>query len=99
MFPTEHIRVEVAYALPDEQWILPLELPTDSTVKQAIDHSGILTRFPDIDLSQNAVGVFGRLVSLTRVLQEGDRVEIYRPLSTDPKLARRRRAEQARTRR
>jgi putative ubiquitin-RnfH superfamily antitoxin RatB of RatAB toxin-antitoxin module len=99
MASTERIRVEVAYALPDEQWAQAVQLPSGSSVRQAIDQSGILSQFPGIDLAHNPVGVFGKVVGLERVLQDGERVEIYRPLSVDPKLARRQRADQARAKR
>jgi len=93
------IRVEVAHALPNEQVILTAFLRPGSTVQEAVEASGILARLPDIDLARCQVGVFGKVVSMTRVLQEGDRVEIYRPLIADPKLLRRARAEQGRTKR
>ncbi len=89
---TERIPVEVAFALPDEQAILPLEVPEGTTAEEAIRQSGILQRFPSIDLSKNKIGIFGRLARLDSVLQPGDRVEIYRPLIADPKEARRKRA-------
>ncbi len=96
---TTSIGVEVAYALAQEQVVVPLQLPSNSTVKQAIDQSGILARYPGIELAHNPVGIFGKQVSLTRVLQDGERVEIYRPLSVDPKLARRQRAGQIKAKR
>lgn len=86
------IRVEVAYALPQEQLIVPLEVPPGTTLKQAIDRSGILQRFPDIDLGRQKVGIFGKLKKLDQPLRDGDRVEIYRPLIADPKQVRKQRA-------
>ena len=86
------IPVEVAYALPTEQVILYLEVEEGTIVRDAISRSGILDRFPDIDLSRNKVGVFGKLAKLDTVLHPKDRVEIYRPLIADPKEVRRRRA-------
>ncbi|MCX7627433.1 MAG: RnfH family protein [Methylophilaceae bacterium] len=88
------ILVEVAYALPQQQVILPLKVPVGTTAEQAIRASGILTRFPEIDLTKNKVGIFGKLTRLDTVLRERDRVEIYRPLIADPKEVRRRRAEE-----
>ncbi len=88
------MNVEVAYATPDEQRVLALDLEPGTTVEEAIRRSGILDRFPEIDLKKNKVGVFGKVVRLDRVLEEGDRVEIYRPLIADPKEARKRRAAQ-----
>ena len=90
----DRIHVEVAYALPHEQVILPLELPAGSTLMQAIEQSGILERFPDIDLSRQKVGIFGKLKKPDQVLRDGDRVEIYRPLIADPKEVRKQRAAQ-----
>jgi putative ubiquitin-RnfH superfamily antitoxin RatB of RatAB toxin-antitoxin module len=86
--------VEVAYALPDQQVILPVLVSVDATVETAIKASGVLERFADIDLSTQKVGIFSRLVPLSQVVQPRDRIEIYRPLQADPKAARRARAEQ-----
>lgn len=88
----EWINVEVVYALPDRQYLLPLDLPTGSTVKQAIQASGILELRKDIDLDQQKVGLYGKLTKLEAILHSGDRVEIYRPLIADPKELRRQRA-------
>lgn len=92
-----HIPVEVAYARPDRQVLIALTVPAGATAANAIEQSGILERFPDIDLGQNKVGVFGRLCPLDRVLEAGDRVEVYRPLVADPKEVRRRLAAKGRT--
>lgn len=86
------MRAQVAYALPDEQVVIEIELPAGATVGDAIRASGILGRFPQIDLAHVAVGIFGERAALADVVTEGDRVEIYRPLLADPKEARRRRA-------
>ena len=86
------IRVEVAYALPNQQTLLSLDLPVGSSVESAIQQSGLLNRFPEIDLAQNKVGVFSKLVALNTLLRDRDRVEIYRPLIADPKEIRRQRA-------
>ncbi len=88
----EQVLVEVAYALPDRQVMLSLHVAKGTTVEQAIRQSGITIRFPEIDLGRQSVGIFGKVVGLTHVLQAGDRVEIYRGLINDPKLARRKRA-------
>ena len=84
--------IEVAYATPDRQVVIELEVDMATTVAAAIYQSGILREFPEIDLAMNAVGVFGNHVELEDVLQPGDRVEIYRPLQVTSKEARRRRA-------
>lgn len=91
---SEYIRISVAYAGVHEQALVPLEAHTGISVREAIDQSGVLTRFPEIDLEVYRVGIYGRLTTLDQKLDEGDRVEIYRPLIADPKEARRRRAEE-----
>ena len=94
---TKLIHIEVAYALPQEQVIIPLEVEETPpiTVEDAIRRSGILERYPEIDLEVNKVGIFSKLAGLDQTLQPGDRVEIYRKLIADPKQARRQRAEKA----
>ena len=86
------LRVEVAYAEPGQQWVLGIDIAAGSTLEQAIRASGILDAFPDIDLARNRVGIFGKVCSLQQPLQQGDRVEIYRPLAMDPMERRRQRA-------
>lgn len=88
------IKVEVSYALREKQVILPVTLPADATVNQAIEKSAIQSKFPEIDLGINKIGIFGKLVKLDTVLRDKDRVEIYRPLIADPKEVRRKRAEE-----
>jgi uncharacterized protein len=90
------LSIEVCYALPNEQALIPVELPEGATVQQALDASGILRRYPQIDLEKQKVGVFGKLKPLDTVLADHDRVEIYRPLIVDPKAARQRRVEKTR---
>jgi len=85
------IKVEVAYALPDQQHILELMVDPGTTLEQAVQQSGILEQFAEIDLSQNKLGIFGKLGKKTAELKAGDRVEIYRPLIADPKEVRRKR--------
>lgn len=92
MEKSEHFQVEVAYALPDMQVILPVEVEEGTTLRQAIERSGLLNRYPEIDLAVNKVGVFGRLAKLDETLRARDRVEIYRPLIADPKEVRKQRA-------
>ena len=88
----ELFAVEVAYARPEVQVILRLKVARGTSVQEAIQHSGLLERFPEIDLGENRVGIFGRLARLDAPVSPGDRVEIYRPLIADPKEVRRRRA-------
>ena len=86
----ETVHVEVAHASADEQLVLAVELPAGTTVEQAIRYSGILHRFPEVDLTRNKVGIYGKVCRLDRELADGERVEIYRALIADPKAARRR---------
>lgn len=86
------IRVEVAYAHTEAQALVALRLPAGTCAETAIARSGLLERFPEIDLSRQLIGIFGTVIPLTQVLVDGDRVEIYRPLLADPKEVRRRRA-------
>ncbi len=89
----KEITVEVAYALEDQQKILVVTVAENSTLETAIDRSGVLEIFTDIDLTQQKVGVFGKIKKLADCVQEGDRIEIYRKLVIDPKEARRARAK------
>lgn len=91
------IQVEVAYAKPEEQFIIPVAVSEGATIQQAIELSGILTRFPDIDLTKNKVGIFSKACSLDTPLREKDRVEIYRGLLADPKEVRKRLAAEGKT--
>jgi uncharacterized protein len=86
------IEVEVAYAKPEEQVIVTIKVPQGTTIAQAVKLSGLLARFPEISHSELKVGVFGVLCKPDQLLNQGDRVEIYRPLVHDPKEARRQRA-------
>jgi hypothetical protein len=90
------LSIEVCYALPGGQTLIAVELPDGATVQQALDASGILKRYPQINLAGQKVGVFGKLKPLDAVLADHDRVEIYRPLMVDPKAARQRRVEKTR---
>ncbi|HXV10069.1 MAG TPA: RnfH family protein [Burkholderiales bacterium] len=82
------IHVEVVYARPEEQVLLALEVGHGATVGQVIKRSGILDRIPEIGGAPARVGIFGRSAELTALVQEGDRIEIYRPLIADPKQQR-----------
>lgn len=88
----ERLRIEIVYALPDAQHVLVVGLAPGSTVADALQASGICARHPEIDLSRQAVGIFGHHVRLNQRLRQNDRVEIYRALIADPKSSRRRRA-------
>ncbi|MCY4641175.1 MAG: RnfH family protein [Gammaproteobacteria bacterium] len=86
------ISVTVCYALPHHQEVIPLKVTPQSTVLQTIQRSGIMDKYPDIEVNNGNVGIFGRLVGLDQPLQDHDRIEIYRPLYESPPEARRRRA-------
>ena len=88
----ETMRVEVAYAKPDEQVILEVDGPAGMTLRQAVEASGILRRFPEIDADKTKMGIFGKMAKPDAPLHSGDRVEIYRPLIADPKEQRKKRA-------
>ena len=91
---TDNIDIEVVYALPAEQTLLKKSVPVGTTVMEGIKLSGLLDKFPDLDLSQHKLGIFGKLTKEDAVLRDKDRIEIYRPLIADPKEVRRRRAEE-----
>ena len=95
------IKVEVAYAQPTQQKILSVEVEEGTTLLDAARQSGITGYFPEIDLDNTKLGVFGKLVPKPDVqtVKPGDRIEIYRPLIADPKEVRKRRAEQAKLKR
>ena len=93
------ISVEVAYALPEEQALLSLDVVEGTTALDAAKQSGIAGRFDGLDLDDAKLGIFGKAVSRGQVLREGDRVEIYRPLIADPKEVRKARAAAAKERR
>ena len=92
------IDVEVAYATPDCQVIVPLRLSAGIPAGEAVRRSGLLERFPELDSRKLSIGVFGNPVPPCAPLAQGDRVEIYRPLQVDPKEARRLRAARSRER-
>ena len=84
------MNVGIAYADKFKQTWLKLEVPDGSTIKEAIEHSGLLKQFPDIDLETQAVGIFGKISKLDTKVADGDRVEIYRPITADPETVERR---------
>jgi len=102
MSDVETITVEVAFALPNKQKIIALQVEPGTTALQAVKQSGIERDFPEIDVETAKMGLFGQALGTKGMkkaheheLQEGDRVEIYRPLTSDPKEVRRKRAEKA----
>lgn len=89
---TESIQLEVTYARPERQELVTVKLPSGSTVQQAIEASGLLTLYPEIDLAKAKVGIYGKLSRMDATVRDRDRVEIYRPLIADPKEVRKQRA-------
>lgn len=83
------MKIGVVYASPTRQAWLSIEVPDGTTVKDAIERSGILQQFPEIDLVQQKVGIFSKLTKLDATLADGDRIEIYRPITCDPKMVKR----------
>ncbi|EHZ6873399.1 RnfH family protein [Providencia hangzhouensis] len=89
------LNIEVTYALPEKQFLLSVKVKEGATIEEAILASGILALRDDIDLKKNKIGIYSRPAKLTDLVQDGDRVEIYRPLIADPKELRRKRAEKS----
>ncbi len=88
------MNIEVAYALENKQTLLSLEVEEGITLKEAVEISGIIDKYPQIDLLKDKTGIFGKMAKLDTILREKDRVEIYRPLIADPKQVRKERAAQ-----
>lgn len=86
------IRVEVAYALPEKQFLVELAVNDTTSAIEAIRQSGLFRLYPELEKQDMEIGIFSKPVALDTRLKEGDRVEIYRPLTIDPKEARRLRA-------
>lgn len=84
----ERLRIEVAYARPDVQVCVPVEVKPGTTAAEAVRLSGLAERFSEIDPDRAALGVYGQHVDPRAAVRDGDRVEIYRPLRRDPKRAR-----------
>ncbi len=97
MAAEETIDVEVVFALAEQQELIPVTVPAGSTVLDAIEASGIAARFPEHDLSSCRQGIWGRLTGKDHLLEDGDRVEIYRPLKIDPREARRKLAAEGKS--
>ena len=88
----EMISIEVCYALPTKQELISVKLPQGATLLQALEASGLLQKYPDIDLKKNKFGIYAKLSKPDSLLRDRDRVEIYRPLIADPKEVRKQRA-------
>jgi hypothetical protein len=88
----EGLQVYVCYGTAEREFLRPMQVEPGTTIGQAIEQSGVLTEFPDINLATQPVGIYAKKKTLDTVLRERDRIEIYRPLVADPKDSRRRRA-------
>jgi putative ubiquitin-RnfH superfamily antitoxin RatB of RatAB toxin-antitoxin module len=84
------MQISVTYAEPSKQKWVTLDVPDETTAEDAIRLSGLLEEFPEINLEENKFGVFGKVVKAAQALREGDRVEIYRPITADPETVERR---------
>ncbi|MFR0691227.1 RnfH family protein [Enterobacterales bacterium AE_CKDN230030158-1A_HGKHYDSX7] len=98
MAESASIAIEVVYALPEQQALLRLSVPRGTRMREAVLLSGIAAQFPGLDVQSCPLGIFGKAVARPeeRVLADGERVEIYRPLIADPKEVRKQRAARAR---
>ena len=92
-FMVNIIEVEILYALPDSVFLKKIKIHKNATIEEAILHSQVMTRYPEIDLTRCKVGIFSKIFPLNHTLKANDRVEIYRPLQADPKQARLKRAQ------
>jgi uncharacterized protein len=92
MSTIETIQVEVTYARPERQDVIPVKLPVGTTLLQAVEKSGLPAKYPEIDLAKGKFGIYSKLAKPDTVLRDRDRVEIYRPLIADPKEVRKQRA-------
>ncbi len=92
MAATDNIRIEVVYPLPHEQLVMAAQVPSDATIRDGIQASGILERYTELSMDTLEAGIFGKLAKLDAPLHDRDRIEIYRPLIADPKAVRKQRA-------
>ena len=92
MVKSDTVHVQLCYALPEQAVVIDLDIEVGCTLEQVIAKSGLLAQFPEVDLTQNKIGIYGKLKPLDTVARDGDRIEIYRPLQADPIESRRRRA-------
>lgn len=86
------LTIEVIYALPHEQKLITTNVPEGASIQDGIEASGVLERYPELNLDEIKVGIFSKLSPLNTALHDRDRIEIYRPLIADPKQVRKQRA-------
>jgi hypothetical protein len=94
--PARRLKASVVYARPDRQWVVEVEMPAGATLAETVERSGLRERCPELAAGPLQLGVFHRRRDGASALRDGERIEIYRPLTADPKEARRRRAAAAR---
>lgn len=90
------MEVEIAYALPERQYLFTLEVVPGCTVEQALEQSTLSVQLPDLNWRAHTLGIFGKPATLTTILSPHDRIEIYRPLQADPKALRQQRVRRNR---
>ena len=93
MVKRDTAHIQLCYALPEKAVVIDLDVEVGCTLEEIVGKSGLLAQFPEIDLSKNKLGIYGKLKPLDTVAREGDRIEIYRTLQADPMESRRRRAQ------
>jgi len=84
------MKISIAYINPNKNYWLKFDVPDECTAMDAIKVSGILEQFPEIDLEKQKIGVYGKIIKPGLQVKEGDRIEIYRPITADPKTVKRR---------
>ncbi|WP_038070660.1 RnfH family protein [Hydrogenovibrio kuenenii] len=89
------MKIEVAYALPEKQYLFAQEVEEGTTVEQALQQSKLLKEVPSLSIDK--VGIFAQLVTMETVLKDGDRIEVYRPLKADPRDRRRQKVQEERS--
>lgn len=88
----ETLNIEVCYAMSNKQEVVRVRVPEGATVQHGLDASGLLAKYPEIDIRKSKFGIWNKLSKLDAVLRDKDRIEIYRPLIADPKEVRKQRA-------
>jgi len=94
--PGRTVRLSVCYARPDTVFLESVAVPAGTTIMQAVQSSGLIATCPEVDPTTMRVGIFGKLKTIDTPVREGDRVEVYRALTADPKQARRKRVQKTR---
>jgi uncharacterized protein len=94
---SENVSISVVYALADRQHVMKLKVPMGTTVAEALERSSFLAQFPELKAAPVNCAIYGRVVALTQIVADGDRIEILRPLLIDPKEHRRQLAAKNKT--